>query len=81
MAISVCRADSWVANGLHTIQWTAEACLAAIRLISPGFWCGLASYGAPSSALRGACALSTVTGARRVVSDGKMGPAGYTIDT
>ena len=30
---------------------------------------------------RSGCALSTVTGARWVVSDVKLGPAGYTIDT
>ena len=30
----VCRAVLWLAIGLHTVQWTAEACLAAAGLMS-----------------------------------------------
>ena len=44
----VCRAVLWLAIGLHTVQWTAEACLAAAGLMYCEFGCMLASYGAPT---------------------------------
>ena len=44
----VCRAVLWLAIGLHTVQWTTEACLAANRLVYCEFGCRLASYGAPT---------------------------------
>ena len=45
----VCRAVSWLAIGLHTVKWVAEACLAAAGLMYCGFRCRLASYGAPTA--------------------------------
>ena len=44
----VCRAALWLAIGLHTVQGTAEACLAAAGLMYCEFGCMLASYGAPT---------------------------------
>ena len=44
----VCRALLWLAIGLHTVQWAAEACLAAVGLMYCEFGCMLASYGAPT---------------------------------
>jgi len=41
----VCKAVLWLAIGLHTARWTAEACLAAAGLMYCGFGCRLASYG------------------------------------
>ena len=49
----VCRAGQWLVIGLHTIQWTAEACMAAAGHIYCGFGCKLASYSAPTAL--GAC--------------------------
>ena len=49
----VCRAVLWLAIGLHTARWTAEACLAAAGLMYCEFGCRLASYGAPTAL--GAC--------------------------
>ena len=40
--LCMCRADQWLAIGLHTIQWTTEAWLAAAGHTSHGVWCGLA---------------------------------------
>ena len=60
----LCRADKWLAIGLHTTQWTAEACLAAAGLMYWGFRCRLASYGAPTAL--GAC----IEHCRRCVSGG-----------
>ena len=34
--LCMCRADQWLAIGLHTIQWTTEACLAAAGHTSHG---------------------------------------------
>ena len=45
----VCRAVLWLAIGLHTVQWTAEACLAAAGLMYCEFGCRLVSYGAPTA--------------------------------
>ena len=45
----MCRADIWLAIGLHTIQWTTEAWLAAAGHTSHGVGCGLACYGAPTA--------------------------------
>ena len=45
----VCRAVLWLAIGLHTVQWTAEACLAAAGLMYCEFGCRLASYGTPTA--------------------------------
>ena len=50
--VDIRRAGQWLAIGLNTIQWTAEACLAAAGHTYYGFGCRLASYGAPT-ALRG----------------------------
>ena len=40
--LCMCRADQWLAIGLHTIQWTTEAWLAAAGHTSHGVRCGLA---------------------------------------
>ena len=45
----VCRAVLWLAIGLHTVRWTAEACLTAAGLMYCEFGCRLASYGAPTA--------------------------------
>ena len=47
--LCVYRAGQWLAIGLHTIQWTAEACLTAAGHTQCGFGCRLASYGAPTA--------------------------------
>ena len=74
----MCRADQWLAIGLHTIQWTAEACLAAAGLVYCEFGCRWASYGALTALGR---ASSTAMGVLPVVSGVEMGPAAYAIDT
>ena len=71
----VCRAVLWLAIGLHTVRWTAEACLAAAGLMYCEFGCRLASYGAPTALEH--CA----AGVCPVVSGVKMGPSAYTNDT
>ena len=71
----VCRATLWLAIGLHTVKWTAEACLAAAGLMCCEFGCRLASYGAPTALEH--CA----AGVCPVVSGVKMGPSAYTNDT
>ena len=71
----VCRAVLWLAIGLHTVRWTAEACLAAAGLMHCEFGCRLASYGAPTALEH--CA----AGVCPVVSGVKMGPSAYTNDT
>ena len=71
----VCRAVLWLAIGLHTVKWTAEACLAAAGLMHCEFGCRLASYGAPTALEHFA------TGVCPVVSGVKMGPSAYTNDT
>ena len=48
----VCRAVLWLAIGLHTVRWTAEACLAAAGLMYCEFGCRLASYGVPRVCVR-----------------------------
>jgi len=45
----VCRAGLWLAIGLHFVQWTAEACLAAAGIMYCEFGCMLTSYGAPTA--------------------------------
>ena len=40
--LCMCRADQWLAIGLHTIQWSTEAWLAAAGHTSHGIGCGLA---------------------------------------
>ena len=40
--LCMCRADQWLAIGLHTIQWTTEAWLAAAGHTSHGVGCRLA---------------------------------------
>ena len=40
--LCMCRADQWLAIGLHTIKWTTGAWLAAAGHTSHGVWCGLA---------------------------------------
>ena len=45
----VCRAVLWLVIGLHTVQWTAEACLSAAGLMYCEFGCIWASYGAPTA--------------------------------
>ena len=45
----VYRAVLWLAIGLHTVMWTAVACLAAAGLMYCEFGCRLASYGAPTA--------------------------------
>jgi hypothetical protein len=45
----VCRAVLWLAIGLHTVQWAAEACLAAAGLVHCEFGRRLASYNAPTA--------------------------------
>ena len=60
----VYRAGQWLAIGLHTTQWTAEACLAAAGLMHCGFRCRLVSYGAPTAL--GAC----IEHCRKCVSGG-----------
>ena len=71
----VCRAGQWLGIGLYTIQWTAEACLAAAGLMYCEFGCRLASYGAPTALKHCAAGVSPV------VSGVKMGPSAYTNDT
>ena len=71
----VCRAVLWLVIGLHTVKWTAEACLAAAGLMYCEFWCRLASYGAPTALEH--CA----AGVCPVFSGVKMGPSAYTDDT
>jgi len=71
----VCKAVLWLAIGLHTARWTAEACLAAAGLMYCEFGCRLASYGAPTVLEH--CA----AGVCPVVSGVKMGPSAYTNDT
>ena len=39
--LCMCRADQWLAIGLHTIQWTTEAWLAAAGHTSHGVGCRL----------------------------------------
>ena len=51
--LCMCRADQWLAIGLHTIQWSTEVCLAAAGHTYCGFGCRLVSYGAPTAL--GAC--------------------------
>ena len=41
-ASCVCRAVLWLVIGLHTVQWIAEACLAAAGLMYCGFRCMVA---------------------------------------
>ena len=43
------RAGQWLKNGLSSLHWATEACLAAAGHISHGFGCRLASYGAPTA--------------------------------
>ena len=71
----VFRAVPWLVIGLHTVSWTAEACLAAAGLMHCELWCRLASYGAPTALEHFA------TGVCPVVSGVKMGPSAYTNDT
>ena len=37
--LCMCRADQWLAIGLHTFQWTTEAWLVAAGQKSPGVGC------------------------------------------
>ena len=45
----VCSAVLWLAIGLHTVQWTAETCLAAAGLMYCECGCRLVSYGATTA--------------------------------
>ena len=71
----VCGAVLWLAIGLNTVKWTAEACLAAAGLMFCEFGCRLASYGAPTALEH------CPAGVRPVVSGVQMGPAAYANDT
>eukprot|EP00966_Prymnesium_polylepis_P249014 5757439-Prymnesium_polylepis.1 len=75
----VCRAVLWFFIGLHTVQWTAVACLAAAGLMHCEFGCRLATYGAPT-ALE-ACIEHCRGCVSGVVSGVKTGPLAYTNDT
>ena len=78
----VCRAVLWLAIGLHTVQWTAEACMAAAGLMYCEFGCRLASYGAPTAL--GVCIEHCPTAAGvccPVVSGVKTGHSAYTNNT
>ena len=71
----VCRAVLWLAIGLHTVRWTAEACLTAAGLMYCEIGGRVASYGAPTALEH--CA----AGVCPVVSGVKTGPSAYTNDT
>ena len=71
----VCRAILWLTIGVHTVQKTDEACLAAAGLMYCEFGCTLTSYGALTALVH--CA----AGVCPVVSGVKMGPSAYTNDT
>ena len=78
----VCRAVLWLIIGLHTVRWTAEACLAAAGLMYCEFGCRLASYGPPTAL--GVCIKHCPTAAGvccPVVSGVTMGPSAYTNNT
>ena len=62
--LCMCRADQWLAIGLHTIQWTTEAWLAAAGTHFMGLG---ADWPDPVPRLRSGWASSTMTGACPVV--------------
>ena len=70
----VCRAVLWLVIGLHTVQWIAEACLAAAGLMYCGMWVQVGLMRCPAGVLRMSQRVRSLTVRRRCQRRRPVGP-------